>query len=82
MFKHIILQFSSDDDEDDDENDDDQTDVEDTDEKYVDIDDVDEEVDNDVIETIELTVFLKCRDQWLSKDQVYYTDELGKEAWQ
>ena len=33
---------------------------------------------DDVIETIELKVFLKCRDQWLSKDQVYYTDELRK----
>ena len=40
--------------------------------------DVDDEVDKDIIETVELKVFLKCRDQWLSKDQVYYTDELRK----
>ena len=30
------------------------------------------------IETVELKVFVPCRDHWLSKDQVYYTDELRK----
>ena len=52
--------------------------MEDTNEKDVDIVDVDEEVENDVIETIELKVFLRCRDQWLSKDQFCYTDDLRK----
>ena len=43
-----------------------------------------EEPDSDVIEepgsveSVEFIVFLPCKDQWLSKDQVYYTQELEK----
>ena len=77
MFKHIILEYSSDDE---DETDDDESEVEniESEDENAEIVDVDNELDNGETETIDLKVFVKCRDQWLSKDQVYYTDELRK----
>ena len=77
MFKHIILEYSNDDEDDEDETDEDETDE---DESVVDDNpaDGDTDVASREIETVELKVYLKCRDQWLSKDQVYYTDELKK----
>ena len=29
-------------------------------------------------ESVEFTVFIPCKDHWLSKDQLYYTQELSK----
>ena len=77
MFKHIILEYSNDDEDDEDETDEDETDE---DESVVDDNPADGDTDVAIreIETVELKVYLKCRDQWLSKDQVYYTDELKK----
>ena len=33
---------------------------------------------NKTVENVELTVYLECRDHWLSKDQSYYTEQLNK----
>ena len=79
---------NEDEDEDDDDDDDDDEDAdEDDDEADVKTDGLDnsKEPDSDVIEvpmepgsveSVEFIVFLHCKDQWLSKDQVYYTQEL------
>ena len=41
--------------------------------------DVDVETsENQSVESVELTVYLECRDHWLSKDQAYYTEQLNK----
>ena len=67
MFKHIILEYSSDDETDDDESEVENIESKDEEAKRI---DVDKELDNSETETIELNVFVKCRDQWMSKDQV------------
>ena len=73
MFKHIIIEYDNNDDEEKNDGDDD-------DEENNDL----ESEKNDIgvvagnIETVELTVFVPCRDDWLSKDQIFYTDELRK----
>ena len=30
------------------------------------------------LQSVELTVYLECKDYWLSKDQIYYTEQLNK----
>ena len=96
MFKHIILEYS------DDDNDDEYNDTEENDDKESDVneEDVDansenilkegedvvteksdvdvEPSENQTVEIVELTVYLECRDHWLSKDQAYYTEQLNK----
>ena len=67
MFKHIILEYSSDVETDDGESEVENIESKDEDAKRI---DVDKELDNSETETIELNVFVKCRDQWISKDQV------------
>ena len=42
-----------------------------------DVDDLDT-IAGGKLETVELKVFVPCRDQWLSKDQTFYTEELRK----
>ena len=44
-------------------------------------DDIEEEVDIELpgkSESVEFTVFIPCKDHWLSKDQIYYTQELSR----
>ena len=33
---------------------------------------------NETVESVELTVYLECKDYWLSKDQAYYMEQLNK----
>jgi hypothetical protein len=39
---------------------------------------IEEPMEPGSVESVEFIVFLPCKDQWLSKDQVYYTRELEK----
>ena len=59
-----------------------ENDVLDKNDVIVEVNDEEEDVDKIVvvgkIETVDIKVYVPCRDPWLSKDQTYYTDELRK----
>ena len=89
MFKHIVIEYASIDDEDSDDEDTDNENDEDEDtgseenddnvsDDKSDVNDLDTIAVAGKLETVELKVFVPCRDQWLSKDQTYYTEELRK----
>ena len=105
MFKHIVIEYASIDDEDSDDEDTDNENDEDedtgsegnddnvSDDKHdsktkniivevhndkSDVDDLDTIAVGGKLETVDLKVFVPCRDQWLSKDQTFYTEELRK----
>ena len=92
MFKHIVIEYSNNgDEEESDDDDDDNSSVEANNEIESDVDRIEtveevfvEIINEDImeeaeeIETVEFTIFVPCRDHWLSKDQVFYTDELRK----
>ena len=93
MFKHIILEYSdedSDDDNDSEGDDDEEERDENEDDVYAQSENnvmegedvvtvtVVEHSANETIESVELTVYLECKDYWLSKDQIYYTEQINK----